>query len=293
MRQVTATVHAAPVVLTMMCEPIRDGAVLVENGLVVAVGPRRQVITGDLRVREWRGILMPGLVNAHTHLEFGPPFADLASSGLPLSEWLEQLQQRGRAMTDVDRQVSARGSAHLLLKSGTTAVVDVVTRPADLGVAASVGLQGASRTAPIERCWSGANDLEGQGVVGLRTRSQEVLGLGEAPVADYLQTGRPLALGTDSLASCPDLDLLAEARATRDLARRQGVEHPEQDLVRALTLGGAQAVGQDLGRLRAGGRADLAVFDVPTDGDCYADLLEHGPGRCLATVLSGRLVHRR
>jgi cytosine/adenosine deaminase-related metal-dependent hydrolase len=63
--------------------------------------------------------------------------------------------------------------------------------------------------------------------------------------------------------------------------------------VRALTLGGAQAVGQDLGTLRPGGRADLAVFDVPTEDDPYVALVEHGSGRCLATVLSGKLVHRR
>ena len=105
------------------------------------------------------------------------------------------------------------------------------------------------------------------------------------------QQGRG-ALGTDSLASCPDLDLLAEARSTRDVARRQGLEHPEEALVRALTLGGARAVGQDLGTLEVGRRADLAVFDVPTDAP-YQGLVEHGAGRCVATVLGGRLVHRR
>jgi cytosine/adenosine deaminase-related metal-dependent hydrolase len=407
----TATVHAAPVVLTMTGEPIRDGAVLVENDLVVAVGPRADVVRDGVRIREWRGVMTPGLVNAHAHLEYGPPFADLATSGLPFSRWLGQLQKRRDGLTDVDWQVSARGSAHQLLKSGTTAVADIVTRGPGIAVAGSVGLQGVSyaelagvdekgwpvglarleailanggrqlgvsphtlytlsgkvfadlvdlaraggmrlhphlaesadeaewvlsgtgafarfvehfdfdfelagtgsgRTA-VQHC----DDLGGLGpdvhvahgvhvgavdrallrqrqtVVALCTRSNQVLGVGEAPVADYLAEGSPIALGTDSLASCPDLDLLAEARATRDLARRQGLENPEEGLVRALTLGGAQAVGQDLGTLRPGGRADLAVFDVPTDGDPYEALVQYGAGRCLATVLSGRLVHRR
>jgi cytosine/adenosine deaminase-related metal-dependent hydrolase len=382
---VTVIVHTAPVVLTMTGEPIPDGAVLVENDLVVAVGPRNEVIPDGVRVREWRGVMTPGLVNAHAHLEYGPPFADLATSGLPFPQWLGQLQQRCEGMTDVDWQVSARGSAHQLLKSGTTAVADVVTRGPGITVAASVGLQGVSYaelagvdekgwpnalawleallstggrqlgvsphtpytwsrkvfrdlvelsrnggmrlhlggdfelagtgsgSSPVQHC----DDLGGLGpdvhvahgvhvdaadrallrarqtVVALCTRSNQVLGVGEAPVADYLTEGNPIALGTDSLASCPDLDLLAEARATRDLARRQGFERPEERLVRALTLGGAQAVGQDLGTLRPGGRADLAVFDVPTEDDPYVALVEHGPGRCLATVLSGKLVHRR
>jgi cytosine/adenosine deaminase-related metal-dependent hydrolase len=382
---VTVIVHTAPVVLTMTGEPIPDGAVLVENDLVVAVGPRNEVIPDGVRVREWRGVMTPGLVNAHAHLEYGPPFADLATRGLPFPRWLGQLQQRREGMTDVDWQVSARGSAHQLLKSGTTAVADVVTRGPGITVAASVGLQGVSYaelagvddkgwpialewleailatggrqlgvsphtlytlsgkvfrdlvelsrnggmrlhlgcdfelagtgsgSSPVQHC----DDLGGLGpdvhvahgvhvdaadrallrarqtVVALCTRSNQVLGVGEAPVADYLTEGNPIALGTDSLASCPDLDLLAEARATRDLARRQGFERPEERLVRALTLGGAQAVGQDLGTLRPGGRADLAVFDVPTEDDPYVALVEHGPGRCLATVLSGKLVHRR
>uniref|UniRef100_A0AAU3GSV8 Aminodeoxyfutalosine deaminase/Imidazolonepropionase-like composite domain-containing protein n=1 Tax=Streptomyces sp. NBC_01401 TaxID=2903854 RepID=A0AAU3GSV8_9ACTN len=41
--------------------------------------------------------------------------------------------------------------------------------------------------------------------------------------------------------------------------------------------------------LAVGGRADLAVFDVPDE----AALVAAGAGTCVATVLGGRLVHRR
>jgi cytosine/adenosine deaminase-related metal-dependent hydrolase len=409
---VTATLHAADVVLTMVDEPLRDGAVLVEHDRVTDVGPRADLVRRhpDARVRAWRGVMTPGLVNAHAHLEYGPSFADLARSGLPFAQWIAQLTGRRRGMTDVDWQVEARGSAHRLLKSGTTAVADVVTRGPAIAVTGSLGLQGISyaelagvdvkgwpialerleamllvggrergisphtlytlssqvfrdmvalsrergmRLHPhlaesadeaewvlsgtgafarfveqfgldFELMGTGAGgtavehcaELGGLGpdvhvahgvhvsasdrallrshgtVVALCTRSNQVLQAGEAPVADYLTEGSPVALGTDSLASCPDLDLLAEARATRDLARRQGLERPEEALLHALTLGGAQALGQDLGTLRPGGRADLAVFDVPVD-DPVTDLVEHGAGRCVATVLGGRLVHRR
>ncbi|WP_306341087.1 hypothetical protein [Streptomyces sp. AS13] len=37
-----------------------------------------------------------------------------------------------------------------------------------------------------------------------------------------------------------------------------------------------------------GGRADLAVFDVPDEAALYGG----GPRPCVATVLAGRLVHR-
>ncbi|MGW3329787.1 imidazolonepropionase-like domain-containing protein [Streptomyces rubiginosohelvolus] len=53
------------------------------------------------------------------------------------------------------------------------------------------------------------------------------------------------------------------------------------------------AAGGDLARtahgpLTVGGRADLAVFDVPDEAALY----EGGPRPCVATVLAGRLVHR-
>jgi cytosine/adenosine deaminase-related metal-dependent hydrolase len=352
---------------------------------------------------------MPGLVNAHAHLEYGPPFADLATSGLPFALWIQELTKRRQAMTEQDWQVSARGSAHQLLQCGTTAVGDLVTVGPAVGVVRSLGLQGVSYgelagvdakgwpaalsrleglladgadgisphtlytlstgvfremvaiarqrglrlhphlaetsdeaewvlsgtgafaalverfgfdfelagagtgVSPVAHC----DELDGLGpdvhvahgvhvdaadrallrergtAVALCTRSNAVLQAGEAPVADYLGEGNAVALGTDSLASSPDLDLLAEARATRDLARRQGLERPEEHLVRALTVGGGTALGLDHGTLREGARADLAAFDVPVDGDPYAALVEHGAGRCVATVLGGRLVHRR
>ena len=408
----TATLHAASVVLTMVDAPIRDGAVLVEGDRVVDVGAKADLERRHpgARVRVWPGVMTPGLVNAHAHLQYGAPFAHLATANLPFAEWMLQLSAIRGGFTEMDWQVSARGSAHALLKSGTTAVADLVSRPEPVAVATSLGLQGISYvelagvdsdrwpaalarldallgapgrvrgvsphtlytlgtqvfrdmsqlardrglrlhphlaetaeeaefvlsgTGPfaefntrlalaMELTGTGAGtsavlhcaELGGLGtdvhvahgvhvdaadravlrqhgtVVALCTRSNAVLRAGEAPVADYLDEGNPVAIGTDSLASCPNLDLLAEARATRDLARRQGLEHPEEALVRALTLGGARALGQDLGTLRPGGRADLAVFDVPV-ADPYTDLVEHGAGRCVATVLGGRIVHRR
>ena len=49
--------------------------------------------------------------------------------------------------------------------------------------------------------------------VALCARSNAILGAGVPPVAALLREGSPIAVGTDSLASTPDLDLLAEARA--------------------------------------------------------------------------------
>lgn len=406
------TVHLADVVLPPTSEPIRDGAVVVDGETVVEVGRARSEY-GDLLVRRHRGVLTPGLVNAHAHLEYGPPFADLATSGLPFTPWIGEMMKRRMAMSDAGWTEAARGSAHQLLATGTTAVADIVTQGPAVGVTTSTGLRGISYVelagvddarwddglARLERLlnlkgrqrgisphtlytlsntvfrdmvalargmgmrlhphlaetadeaeWvmSGTGlladfatrfglefELHGRGagvtavehcaelgglgpdvhvahgvhvderdrailrehqtVVALCPRSNKILQAGTAPVAGYLADGNVIAVGTDSLASSPSLDLLADVKALREIARDQGYAEPDlaRRLVEAATLGGAQALGDPrLGRLEEGGLADLAVFDVPTDGDPFESLVEHGEGACTATVLGGRLVHR-
>ena len=72
-----------------------------------------------------------------------------------------------------------------------------------------------------------------------------------------------VALGTDSLASNPDLDILAEARFLRQ-------HYPEVEpatLLRMLTLNGAEALGfaDATGSLTRGKSADLVVLPLPAE----------------------------
>lgn len=94
-------------------------------------------------------------------------------------------------------------------------------------------------------------------------RSNARLGVGRAPVPQLLGQGIPVALGTDSLASAPDLDLLAEMAA---LLR----EHPKlapAGVLRMATLNGAAVLGLDdrLGSIEPGKSARLLV--VPLAGE--------------------------
>ena len=57
---------------------VNHGAVLVHDGRILAAGPARSVerLPEARRAREWDahgGIVMPGFVDSHTHLVFGPP----------------------------------------------------------------------------------------------------------------------------------------------------------------------------------------------------------------------------
>jgi cytosine/adenosine deaminase-related metal-dependent hydrolase len=81
------------------------------------------------------------------------------------------------------------------------------------------------------------------------------------PLAAMLERGVPIALGTDSLASAPSLDPLADARALRE----RFPEVPAATLVAAATSGSARAIGwgASLGVL-AKGRAPGVLHVAPT-----------------------------
>jgi cytosine/adenosine deaminase-related metal-dependent hydrolase len=98
-------------------------------------------------------------------------------------------------------------------------------------------------------------------------RSNAYLGVGTAPVPALVAAGATLALGTDSLASAPDLDMFAEMAALR-------ATHPEipaADIVRAATQGGADALGlaDSLGSIEPGKRDLLTVVPFTGGGDPY------------------------
>jgi hypothetical protein len=69
---VDAVIHSAPLILPVSAPFVRDGALVVRHGRVVATGPRREIMAewqGEEETR-WDGVMVAGLVNAHTHLQY-------------------------------------------------------------------------------------------------------------------------------------------------------------------------------------------------------------------------------
>jgi cytosine/adenosine deaminase-related metal-dependent hydrolase len=108
--------------------------------------------------------------------------------------------------------------------------------------------------------------LQARGVsVVTGPRSNPRLGVGKAPVPKLLASGIPIALGTDSLATSPDIDVFNEVAVLRQ-------EHPELSPAAALriaTLNGASALGlaKELGTIDAGKLAALAVVALAEPND--------------------------
>ena len=92
-------------------------------------------------------------------------------------------------------------------------------------------------------------------------RSNASTGAGTPPVASFYAAGVPVAVGTDSLASTPDLNLFAELAALRALAP----EVPAARLIESATLVGARALGfePDYGSIEPGKQARLLAVTVP------------------------------
>jgi len=132
--------------------PLRDARVTWEDGVIAAVEPGRAA-----RHLE-DGVVLPGLVNAHSHLEYAvyAGFGD----GLPFARWILVHMERKRRLGLPEMEAIARAGAADCLASGVTTVGDCsftgVSAPAcaELGLRAIVYLEvfeSDGRTARFER----------------------------------------------------------------------------------------------------------------------------------------------
>ena len=95
--------------------------------------------------------------------------------------------------------------------------------------------------------------------------SNAKLASGIAPVAEMLDAGVTVGLGTDGAASNNDLDMFDEIRDAAMLGKlgaEDAAAVPASAAVRMATEGSAAALGFDAGRVEAGAKADLAVVDL-------------------------------
>lgn len=123
--------------------PERQGALRIHNGKIAEVGSADELARRHPHeeVREFEGCaIMPGLVNAHTHL------ALTAMEGLipPMSfeAWIPALVAGMRAWTPDDFAASTTLGVARCLEAGVTVVGDVVYGPESAGAAADGGLGG-------------------------------------------------------------------------------------------------------------------------------------------------------
>jgi cytosine/adenosine deaminase-related metal-dependent hydrolase len=101
-------------------------------------------------------------------------------------------------------------------------------------------------------------------------RSNRYVGAGDPPVARFYRSGVAVAVGTDSLASAPDLNMFGELAALRQLAP----EVPAARLLESATRVGARALGFDEYGTIAAGTPAAGLIAVSTPDDT-ADIEEY------------------
>jgi cytosine/adenosine deaminase-related metal-dependent hydrolase len=124
--------------------PVVDGAVVVgAAGEIVAVGPAGEVLPrhAGAAVERVRGVVLPGLVNAHTHLELSA-LRGCVPGGAGFVPWVEQLiAMRNELQPDSDAAAVER-AVDELEACGTVAVGEVTNSLAAVGTLARRGFVG-------------------------------------------------------------------------------------------------------------------------------------------------------
>ncbi len=118
----------ARVVLPVSSRPIDNGAVFVSGDRIAAVGAFGDIdAPANTPVQDLgEVVLMPGLVNAHCHLEY-TGMAGLTPAGDTFADWLRRIIRLKASWTRDQFLQSWRDGAVMLLKSGTTSVGDIVS----------------------------------------------------------------------------------------------------------------------------------------------------------------------
>ncbi len=120
----------ARILLPISRPPIENGAIQISGGRIRAVGSWRELrpSAGDPVCDLGDVILLPGLINAHCHLDY----TDMAGQLPPpknFTDWIGQITAAKDGWNHSDYARSWQRGAHMLLHSGTTTVGDIEARP--------------------------------------------------------------------------------------------------------------------------------------------------------------------
>jgi 5-methylthioadenosine/S-adenosylhomocysteine deaminase len=134
---------SAHTILPISRPAIERGALLIREGLIEALGPQEEVLKAhpnDEHLDLGEAILLPGLCNLHTHLEYTAlgPLRDQ----VPFASWISDVVYRARGLTQEDWVASYRAGLDELIASGVTFVADVGRRDAGLDQLIASGLKG-------------------------------------------------------------------------------------------------------------------------------------------------------
>lgn len=250
----------ARLVLPISSPPIVDGGLVVRDGSICAVGKASALIrdfTAEPHEDLGNAVLLPGLVNAHTHLELTGLHGRLPL-GRSFTEWAVALLDLRHELDDTFFAASAYRGITTLLRSGVTCVADVTTCGSSVAPLKAAGLRGIiyqEILGPHPEQAAVRLDAAEQALRSLQLETDgTLLSVGLSPHAPY-SLSEPLAL------RC------AELLRSRDLpATIHAAESPEEVTYIGLGLGPIAttllpAVGRHAPSHRICGDSPIAFLD--------------------------------
>jgi cytosine/adenosine deaminase-related metal-dependent hydrolase len=134
MSQQKKRVLLAPWVIPVSSPPIRNGAIVVSDGLVSWMGSEEQlaISTDAYEPVRFDGVLTPGFINVHTHLEFSSLDEPLGHHGISLPKWIGELMPYRMSLTDASKRIAIERGLKELAANGTVAVGEIATAPFDI-----------------------------------------------------------------------------------------------------------------------------------------------------------------
>jgi cytosine/adenosine deaminase-related metal-dependent hydrolase len=236
-------------VIPVDAEPVPDGRVEIADGRIVSVsqgGPADEFFADS--------VILPGLVNAHTHLEYSrmSGFGD----GKPFGPWIEEHIRRKAALDHpAESLVQAREGARISLEGGVTTVADccyagtVAEAAIEAGLRAIVYLEGFSLWDDLRRRMTdGLDQLPTTDLVtgGLSPHAPFTVSLEDYAMMIALARERGLPIATH---------LLESARETQHLDEFADVLGPDTVLIHGVFMNAAD--------IEIAARLDVPVIHCP------------------------------
>ena len=114
--------------------PIRDGMIVINRttNRISAIGTQNELARDDIPISNLGNVtLIPGLVNAHTHLEFSDLDRPLGHAGIEFTDWIKAIvEQRSKTnQTLKSKRLAIQRGLKESFSSGVWAVGDIATGP--------------------------------------------------------------------------------------------------------------------------------------------------------------------
>lgn len=185
------TLYMSDWLLPVSSAPVRSGAVLVDDhGVIRAVGDRSTIATGeDVAVIDLgAAILLPGLVNVHSHPELAGMRGLLED--LPFHQWIPELRRAkdGARIEQGDLSAAARWTCMEAIAAGVTTLAATEDTGASLDAMREAGLRGivyreVFGPAPAQAQRALQDVMEK--VASMRSIATDLVGVGVSPHAPY------------------------------------------------------------------------------------------------------------